>query len=68
MKKYREELGPIFSGSGIFPKTNDKAAKMPRALVHSSRVGQLFTAVFRAFYSNIVSDSDRKTFISNVLK
>lgn len=67
MKKYREELGSIFSGADIFPKTNENAAKLPRSLVHSSRVGQLFTAIFRAFHSDIFDSHAKKTFLSNVL-
>ena len=68
MKKYRDELGPIFSGTDFLrPKTNDNTARMPRSLVHSTRVGQLFTAVFRAFYSEKFDKSIREKFITNVL-
>jgi hypothetical protein len=69
LKKYKDALGPIFGGVDFLrPKTNDNSARMPRTLVHSSRMGQLFTAIFRAFYSENFSASERQDFLDKVLK
>lgn len=68
MKKYKEELGSIFSGADFLrPKTNDNSARLPRSLVHASRVGQLFTAIFRAFDSDTFDVSAKKDFLTRVL-
>jgi hypothetical protein len=67
MQQYKQKLDSIFSGASFLrPKTNDQKAVTPRNLVHASRMGQLFTAIFRYFYSDS-SVADRKYFLTQIL-